>query len=323
MKDWLRRNWFVVGIVLMVLIGALAPAAGAHGGLLQTEWTTRAAVFLVFVVQGLCLPTEDLARGFSRWRFHVGVQAYIFVVNAAFAFAAMRLLGEVFPQSIRYGYLLLGALPTTVSTALVYAVRAGARPAETLFNLTAANLLAVFLAPAWMVWVTRGETEAIDPLPVFLKIFALIVVPLIIGQCARPFFRKLIGRFRSALGNFNSCLILFIVYASISQSVSSGLWRSHGWLILVDVLLLCAGLLALNWALLLLLRGLLGIARADFMCVFFLGSFKSLAAGVPMAGSLFSAQPEMLGGVVLPILVYAVLQLSIGGLWADYWARRS
>ncbi len=62
-----------------------------------------------------------------------------------------------------------------------------------------------------------------------------------------------------------------------------------------------------------------GFSRADQITVFFCGSKKTLASGVPMAQILFIGQP--LGMIVLPIMIFHQIQLMVCGVIANYWAK--
>lgn len=313
---WLRQHWFLVGLLSVTALAFAVPELGARGGMLRTEWTTKAAVWIVFLVQGLVLPTGELLRGGRRWRFHLGVQTYLFGANLALAVVAMALVGSYLPREVELGFLFLGVLPTTISTALVYTARAGGNVSETLVNISLSNLLAIVLVPTWMLWVSRGVAGNLDPLPVLVKIIALIFVPLALGQLLRPFLHAWVDPRRGRLNTFNSTLILFIVFASFAQSVASGAWQVYGAGIVASIVALALGLLLSTQALVLLLAKVFRLERADCISFFFTGTFKSLAAGVPMAGSIFSEHPTLLGGLILPVLCYALFQLTLGSLWA-------
>ena len=64
----------------------------------------------------------------------------------------------------------------------------------------------------------------------------------------------------------------------------------------------------------------LGFSVPDQKAVFFCGSKKTLASGVPMAQILFAGQP--LGMIVLPIMIFHQIQLMVCGIIANYWANQ-
>ena len=63
------------------------------------------------------------------------------------------------------------------------------------------------------------------------------------------------------------------------------------------------------------------LAREDRITIFFCGSKKSLATGVPMAKLLFVALPGGLGGIVLPLMIFHQLQLMVCAVIARRLAR--
>lgn len=321
MYSFLQKNWFVIGLFGVTGLALWQPQLGLKGGILQSEWTTQAAVFMIFLSQGLSLPTEDLARGLVRWRLHLGIQLTLFGCSTCFALLLMHVWGSAFDESVRLGFLFLGILPTTVSTALVFVGRAGGRTTETLFNITVSNLLAIFIVPGWMFYVASSQLSEVETLPVFMKILGLILLPLVIGQCIRPRVHSWVDARRKTLGNLNSALVLFIVFCSFCASLESGLLETQSPRTLMGI----AGLVMLLYCLLQVTVAvgarLLKLEREDFICVFFTCTLKSVAVGVPMAGSLFSDFPEMLGGVLLPLLIYSFLQLSLGALWVARFAQ--
>jgi sodium/bile acid cotransporter 7 len=63
-----------------------------------------------------------------------------------------------------------------------------------------------------------------------------------------------------------------------------------------------------------------GMGRADEIVLFFCGSKKSLASGLPMATAIFPA--ATLGATVLPLMMYHMLQLLVCSVIAQKLARR-
>jgi sodium/bile acid cotransporter 7 len=62
------------------------------------------------------------------------------------------------------------------------------------------------------------------------------------------------------------------------------------------------------------------MGRADEIVLFFCGSKKSLASGLPMATAIFPA--ATLGATVLPLMMYHMLQLLVCSVIAQKLARR-
>jgi solute carrier family 10 (sodium/bile acid cotransporter), member 7 len=65
---------------------------------------------------------------------------------------------------------------------------------------------------------------------------------------------------------------------------------------------------------------LAGLPRADRLALFFCGSKKSLASGLPMANILFAGHPT--GLIVLPLMLFHQLQLFVCAVIAQREGQR-
>jgi predicted Na+-dependent transporter len=96
MKVWLRRYWFVLALPLAAALAWVAPGWGAAGGPLRSELTTKLGVALIFLGQGLLLPTASLWRSLAQWRLHAVVQGSTYLV---FPLVGWVLFSPVMAQS--------------------------------------------------------------------------------------------------------------------------------------------------------------------------------------------------------------------------------
>ncbi|XP_068569282.1 sodium/bile acid cotransporter 7 isoform X2 [Cebidichthys violaceus] len=75
-----RKEWFIIGIVLVILAAKLQPSVGVRGGPLKPEITIAyAAVSLIFFNSGLSLKTEELTSALLHVRLHLFVQTFTLV----------------------------------------------------------------------------------------------------------------------------------------------------------------------------------------------------------------------------------------------------
>lgn len=330
-KRLLSLNGFVGGVLAAVILAWLIPEAGASGGWLKSEFTTRAGVFIIFLLTGLGLPTEELRRGLLAWQLHLFVQLANFVLVPAIALAALALLGDSVDPTLRIGFLYLAMLPTTVSTAIVFSTQARGNVAGAIFNTTLSNVLGIFIVPAWAAWLLSGSTgEPIPVGPLLVNIARLLLLPLIIGQALRPWLKDWAKARKKLFGRINTTIIYFIIFAAFSNAVKDEVWAGHGTGIVVSAvggaLLLLLAVMALVYAGIRLVRFPPDVATTAFFC----GSQKTLAAGVPMAQSIWAAAAAgstdplpALGIVLLPIMFYHPLQILIGGIFVGMLEKRA
>ncbi len=318
--NWFKRNWFLVGLILAVSMAWVFPEGGARDGLLPVAFLTRSGVVIIFFLQGLTLASEQIRRGMVRWRMHLLIQAFIFLVTPLTALVFAVAVGRFLPDDLATGFLFLGALPTTISSALVFTTLAGGNVTLALVNTTLANVAGVFLTPLWVSLFVRVQGTPISLGPVILKVSLLILLPLLIGQIMRRWLHRKADARKKQFAILSSLIVLFIVYSSFCTSVGSGFWvqtgpgvsfAAVGWVVLYFSVVITAVLLSV--------RGL-RLNAQDTPAVVFCSSQKTLAAGVPMATLIFGASPS-LGLILLPIMLYHPLQLLVGGLLIGRFQR--
>jgi len=106
---------------------------------------------------------------------------------------------------------------------------------------------------------------------------------------------------------------------AFSGAVEQGLWTlvsPFEWFVLLAgvIAFLVVGFTG-SWA----LSGLIGLDRPDRSAFLFAGAHKSVAMGAPLAAVLFP--PQVAGMVLLPLLIYHLLQLVASAPLANRLAR--
>lgn len=320
MKAWLKRYWFVLALPLAAALAWVVPGWGAAGGPLRSEITTKLGVAVIFLGQGLLLPTAKVWRGLANWRLHVTIQAstyILFPVLGWLLFSSSRLNPE-----LQLGLFFLCALPSTIASSVVLTTQAGGNSGGALFNAVLSNLAGVVLTPLLMVALVGGGGEMRPLGPVVRELGLLIVLPLVVGQGLRQWLATRVEARRAALGNLNHLIILFIVYVAFANSVAAGFWAEQSsWGVLYAAALVGV-LLFLMTFFVRVLAMVLRLERGDRIAAFFCGTQKTLAAGVPLAQVIFGAHPA-LGMILLPIMLYHGLQLMLGGAQAARSASES
>lgn len=316
----LQRGWFLVGMLTAVALATLAPELGRSGGPLHAAQLTDAGVFAVFFLHGVGLAPQALRAGAARWKVHLVVQSFTFVVFPLLGLAARAAAGDHVPAHLMLGFVYLCALPSTITSSVAMTGLARGNVVAALFNASLSSLLGVFLTPL-LVAAIAGGTGEVPVAAAMAKTAKLLVLPLALGQLARPLVGATFERHRRITGLFDRLVVLFIVYASFCDSVHAGLWSRHGPATLATTAIGAALLLSIVLSLTRWTARTLGLEVEDEIVAVFCGSKKALAIGVPMAKALFGAHPG-LGVIVLPIMFYHQLQLFAGSVLAERYARR-
>ncbi|MGB0373036.1 MAG: bile acid:sodium symporter family protein [Opitutales bacterium] len=328
MKKLLQINGFLIGVAIAVGLAWLLPDLGAKGGLFRSEITTKVGVFIIFIIQGLTLPTDELKKGLMQLRLHAVCQLSNFVWAPILLWAVLC-AAESFvtiAPDLKVGFFFLSILPTTVSTAVVFTGKAEGNVAGALFNTSVSNVLGVFIVPVFITWIMgaqAGSGASGDVGGLLIKIAQIILLPLIIGQILRIWFAGWAAKKKKVLSKVNVYIIYYMIYAAFCNSVKNGIWNSYG----LDVVAVALGV---SLIFLFLMTGSVYVmARvskfdaANQATVVFCGAQKTLAAGVPMAGSIFTTGSPELGLVLLPIMFYHPTQILLGSYLISYFERKA
>ena len=319
MRVFPKGQGFTVGLLGALAFAWLWPEGGKAQGLLRADDTTKAAVVIIFLLQGLNLPLGQLQRGLGDWRLHLFVQLFVFFV---FPFATWCLVETgILPGRWAPGFLFLAALPTTISTAIVYTSAAGGDPSRATFNATFSNLVGIFVVPAWCalfvfpllaVPVSGASTEGFFA-EFLAKLFGLILAPLCVGMVVRRFFGDDSEKRGPLLRNLSFYCVLFIAYTGFCQAflgADSSVATQTWWAALAWAAVLLVWAKALAW----FIPGWFGFAYEQRLAAFFCSSQKSLAVGLPMGQLLFGLEHPQLFVLLLPLILYHMLQLLVGGI---------
>lgn len=316
----IKFDWFMIGMVLVTGLAWLFPGPGASGGWMQPALLTKGGVALIFFLHGAALSFAALKAGALNWRLHILVQLSTFLFFPLVGFAAVYFLADHVPAGLSLGVFYLCALPSTVSSSVAFTAAARGNIGGAVFNATLSSLLGVVLTPLWIGVVLKTTGQALALGSVMWDLVRWLVLPLALGQLARPLIGAWLKKYKPYIGSVDRVTILLLVYTSFCESFQRGLWSSNGtgnllWVIALSVAILALALTATTWG-----ARTLGFNREDRIAAIFCGSKKTLASGVPMAKLIFGAHPAI-GLILLPIMVYHQLQLLVCAVLAERWAR--
>lgn len=318
MKTLLGVHSFVIGMVLVFALAAVAPEWGNPDGAMPINLLGLIGVFLIFFNQGVSLPGEEMRRGILEWKLHLLVQITTYLIFPLLAGLGLWLGSAWFDQpDLRRGFLYLAFVPTTVASAVALTSLARGNVSGALFNCTLSSVIGVFLVPVLcVVFLDAGGVDGRIALGGMLgKIALTILFPLVLGQVLRRWLKDAYARHKTAVRRFNSGVILFIVWSAFCQSFLSEVWSQVGWLDLTLTGIGAIALLAASGAWLWWGSARLGLGRESRVAAFYSGGQKSVAMGLPLSAMIFGvgAEGADLGLLLLPLLVYHTAQLMLGG----------
>lgn len=306
MTSWLRflRDPMIAVLLLATMLAVILPATGQ--GHVLAGAISSAAIFLLFLVNGMRIHRTEIAKGLRNWRFFLPLGLWVFGVMALFGLGFARLADGWLPPLVALGFLYLGTLPSTVQSATSYTTMAGGNTALSVIGAALINIAGVFVS-APLFALLGGGAAADAGTGVILRVALLLILPFALGQALQGWTWNWIGRHRARIVWLDRVVIGIAVYVAFSGAVDQGIGHAMDvadWTALVALVLL---FLALAKSGVWLAARILGYPLPDRIAFLFAGSQKSVAVGAPLAALLFP--PAAAGFVIAPLLLYHLFQL--------------
>ncbi|PTV95786.1 sodium/bile acid cotransporter 7 [Rhodobacter aestuarii] len=306
---FLRRlgiDTYMLLLIGMVILGVIIPAQGFAAATLKqvTYW----AVSLLFLLYGLKLDPSSVRAGFLNWRLQgltlIATYAMFPILGLGFA----QVFGPLLGAQVTLGVLFLAVLPSTVQSSIAFTSIAGGNVPGAICAASASNLLGVALTPALVaVMLQTGGGEV--RLDAVLRIGTQILLPFILGQVLRPWLGAFIARHKKVTLYVDRGSILLIVYSAFSAGTRTGLWDTVPLPKLFTLWVVILIFLAISMGLMIAAGRGFRMDYPDRAALFYCGSTKSIATGIPIASALFPAAE--VGAIVLPAMMYHITQLLI------------
>jgi sodium/bile acid cotransporter 7 len=312
-------NGFLVGILVAIGLAAILPELGSTESTIPWKPFIQVGIALLFFFYGVKLDPAQLRSGLSNWRLHLLIQLTTFLGFPLLVFSLVNFvpgLDSNFVLGISY----LGALPSTVSAAVVLVSISGGNVAAAIFNASISSLLGVVMTPFWMGIAGGDVAGELDLWASIVDLSIKVVLPVILGLVMHRYLFPKIKPYLSRLKYLDQTVILSIVFTTFSESFSQRLFASFSWLSLGGLALVMLFILLLVVGILFLLVRALSFSKEDQIAAIFCGSTKSLVHGVAIGKVLFP-NAAIFGLVLLPVMLYHLQQLILGSLLARHYEK--
>ena len=307
----------MIAVLLIATALALAlPASGEARAGAQT--VSSAAIFVLFLVNGMRIARGEIAAGLRNWRFFGPLFLFVFGVMPLAGWGLSGLAANFLPSVVALGFLYLGTLPSTVQSATSYTSLAGGNVALSVVGAALINIAGVFITAPLFALMAGSEAADIGT-DAIVRIGLILVLPFLLGQAVQGWTMKWLQERKSKVAWLDRLVIGTAVYVAFSGAVEQGLATMFGpgdWTVLIGLTLAYLAIASGGaWA----ASGALRVDREDRIAFLFAGAQKSVAIGAPLAAILFPA--EVAGFVIAPLLLYHLLQLVIAAPLATLLSR--
>ncbi|AKQ42025.1 hypothetical protein CP97_08325 [Aurantiacibacter atlanticus] len=304
-------------LLLAILLATVLPVMGREQAVARI--VSDIAIVLLFFLNGLRLPRAEVLRGLANLRFLLPLIIWVFAAMGLAGWGASQFAQPSLPPSIALGFIFLGVLPSTVQSATAYTSIAGGNVASSVVAAATLNILGVFITAPIIIWLASGAMpdNATDiGTDALLRVGMILLVPFLAGQALQGRFGALVTDRRTLVSWMDRIAIAIAVYVAFSSAVEQGVWSLldfSAWqrLLMLIGFMLSFGFFGAWW-----LGRALRLDDRDRIAFLFAGGQKSIAMGAPLAAVLFP--PAIAGLVLLPVLIYHLLQLVISAPVAQH-----
>ena len=319
MLKLLALDRFTILLFIMVILASFVPVSGQAAEVFSS--ITTVAIAILFFLHGAKLSREAVVEGLMHWKLHTLVFAFTFALFPIIGLLAKPVLVPLLGQELYWGFLFMCFLPSTVQSSIAFTSVAQGNVAGAVCSASFSNIVGMFITPVLVAFFILGQSQhGFDPTSSIMQITLLLLVPFILGQILRPWVFPQMKKMPEIVKFFDQGSILMVVYGAFSSAVVAGLWHQVSLTTLLLLIIACSVLLTLVMLLALFVPRWIGFDKADQKTIFFCGSKKTLASGVPMAQILFIGQP--IGMIVLPIMIFHQIQLMVCGIVANMWSKQ-
>ena len=312
---FLRRNAFLVGLAATMLLAYLAPGPGR---VFAEVGGKKAAVVVIFLLSGLTIRPRSLGEDLRQGSVHLLIQGFNLLLIPAVVFVTA---GWVASGPARTGLYVMAAVPTTVSSCVAFTIAARGRASCALLNAIGGNLLGVVVSPLLLGFMA-GAAESGGRGTIAYAMLTLVFVALIpfgVGEAFGAFVGRPGPRGSRVCANVSQFCILLVILGSFSKSLPKLLSEIGGlWPCLIYIAAAHVVFVGMAFGAVRLFR----IAPSLTAPVVFCATQKTLGMGLPLADAFFEGSDVPLAVVYLPLMVYHLFQLALGGVLVNQWTKR-
>ncbi|ESO99959.1 hypothetical protein LOTGIDRAFT_112710 [Lottia gigantea] len=312
----LRKNWFLFGIVAVIILAKFAPGIGSKGGILYPEITVKyCAVFIIFFNSGISLKTEELAKAVSQVKIHVFVQFFTYCFFPFIIKCLVLLLESLVPfeKLLLDGLLILSCMPPPVSSAVILTRAVGGNEAAAIFNSALGSFLGIFITPA-LVLELVGSTAHVPANKILIQLSSTVVLPIVLGQIVRRNHKLWLEQLHLPLGEIGSGILLLIIYTTFCDTFShQDLQVDQFSLVSLVLLIILIQVLLMLLVFYTTTHPAISFHPQDTVALLYCCTHKSLTLGIPIIKIIFG-NDDSLSVITISLLIYHPVQILLGGL---------
>ncbi|ORY89758.1 SBF-like CPA transporter family-domain-containing protein [Leucosporidium creatinivorum] len=345
--EFLVAQWFLIGIGVVIGLASRFPNVARNGGIIHAEWSIKyLLVAIIFLVSGLTLPLANLYKRARDWKLHLATHVTNFLLFPTIVFAIVSCVRAADPNFERFdrfalvGMVVLGCVPTTVSSNVVMTGQAGGDESAATIEVMLGNLLGTFLSPALLNMFMSGSWSFGKPVAtggggngeiykeVIKQLGYTVFIPLFVGEVIQTIWPRQTKWFRLTfrLGKVGSLCLIGVIWSTFSGAFYENVFKTLSGETIAFIATVDIGLYVLHSFI------LFGLARhvpvpthfraspkgplfdpSTTIALLFCGAAKGVALGGPIVSIMYSGLPAASTATIsLPLVIYQGSQVVLG-----------
>ena len=340
------NQWFVFALIFLIVIASQRQVPEKDQEL-KKLLVIYICVSIIFFVTGCTLPSQTLLQNYSRWKLHLFCQIQSFILISAMVFGVVSACASshsFMDPGLLVGLLLMGCVPTTISSNVVLTQQAGGNQALTVVQSTLGNFLGPFICPLLIAMYTSTNAWYTDIVPdratgkldelyrrvlkqlglsIYLPLVSILTRPVIsltryqfLGQIVRNLFPRITATifkdFR--VSKVSQFALLLIMWQPFDHAFAVGAFSDVKANNIVFLVFISIVLYAL-WTFMSLALSLFWLNQEDTVAVAYTLPAKTTSIGVPLAEAIFiGVSPIVSSKIQIPLVIFQGLQVACGSL---------
>eukprot|EP01025_Chloroclados_australasicus_P005954 TRINITY_DN11966_c0_g1_i11.p1 TRINITY_DN11966_c0_g1~~TRINITY_DN11966_c0_g1_i11.p1 ORF type:complete len:432 (-),score=31.85 TRINITY_DN11966_c0_g1_i11:2800-4095(-) len=321
-KQYLIKNFLVLGLLLALIIGLAWPLPGDTIGSWKAGGYSIVKTFnvcLIFFISGLTLKTSEIKAAVQAYAAFIYAIVVILIITPMAGFVTLEIPFD--PQEFAIGLAVFCAVPTTLTSGATLVMTANGNYALALMITVCSNVLGVLTAPFALKLILEGVVEgvSINAVQLLIKLLLTILLPLIVGKVVRHTNQRILKfgkKHKVELSMVNNGSLIMVVWQTISKSQESIVNTRFTSILLLIVAGVVLHLVFLSFNS--VIAKLVGWKKEEFRAVVILASQKTLPVSVTII-SFFSSSVGVQGLIVLPCIIGHLSQLFMDSFIVARW----
>ncbi|QSH40080.1 bile acid:sodium symporter [Lentisphaerota bacterium ZTH] len=175
-----------VGLLLVILLALCQPGPGIW---MKDHYMIEVYTFFMFLGNGWLFRASNLKVGRSFFMMSFAAVLFLLIAGPLAGIAAVNLFG--YTSLYALGFIVMAAMPPTLSSCVVVTEVAGGNPAASLFMTVALNLLSIFSLPI-VLPIALGSSEdiGISGSKLLYKLLLIVLLPFFCGISLKRLIKK-------------------------------------------------------------------------------------------------------------------------------------